>query len=148
MINNSMSSSPDHLPSTRRITLSHSRSLRSLLYDSDSGSELRRHPDLWFKDGSVVCRAENVLFRVHMSQLSRHSECFRDMFDIASAPPMEQPSGVPSGSGSPQHPDSEDLEVLENCPVIFLQDKADDVASLFTALYDGPSVTFWLNFTA
>lgn len=120
--------------STPRVSLSHSRSLQSLLYDSDTGSELKRHPDLWFKDGSVVCRAENVLFRVHMSQLSRHSECFRDMFSLASSP-AEVHQDIPAGA---THPDSDDLDILENCPIIFLQDKANDVGNLFTALYDGP----------
>src|SRR5262245_8059459 len=39
-------------------------------------ADLNQHPDLWFIDGSVVLRAENTLFKVHISQLSRHSVLF------------------------------------------------------------------------
>jgi len=84
-----------------------------------STTSLERHSDLWFDDGSVVCRAENTLFRVHMSQLARHSECFRDMFSLA-------------------QPSNKEEEVIDGCPVLVLQDTAEDVASLFCALYDGP----------
>lgn len=80
---------------------------------------VQRHPDLWFDDGSVVCRAENTLFRVHMSQLARHSECFRDMFALAK-------------------PSKEEEDVVDGCPVLDLQDSPQDLASLFAALYDGP----------
>lgn len=96
------------------------------IYDLDSGDEVRIHTDLWFPDGSIVLRAENTLFRVHMSQLSRHSVCFHDMFSLASA----SASTVVS---SPEY-----LRIIGNCPVLFLQDKADDLAHLLTALYDGP----------
>lgn len=92
----------------------------SLILDPDTGLELTKHSDLWFQDGSVVFRAETVLFRVHISQLSRHSVCFRDMFALSS------------------HKADGSVNFLDNCPVIFLHDKAEDVASLFTALYDGP----------
>ena len=97
--------------------------------DRDTGAELERHSDLWFEDGSVVCRAETTLFRVHISQLSRHSICFRDMFALATA-----------SASSASNEDGSEVDVLDNCPVIFLYDKADDVASLFTAIYDGPCV--------
>lgn len=36
-------------------------------------SGLAKHSDLWFTDGSVVLRAEDTTYRVHISQLSRHS---------------------------------------------------------------------------
>lgn len=72
-----------------------------------------------------------------MSQLARHSLCFRDMFA------MPQPS--PSGSEAT-------FELLDgqvdlyglNCPVIVLHDDPEDVASLLTALYDGPYVIFFI----
>lgn len=109
-------------------------SRQSVIFDPDTGIELTRHSDLWFEDGSIVCRAENVLFRVHMSQLSRHSVCFRDMFALSSSShtAIEVPSHQPGI-------DTVDLNILDNCPVIFLHDKAEDVAHLFTALYDGPN---------
>ncbi|KAF8654670.1 hypothetical protein AX16_003487 [Volvariella volvacea WC 439] len=57
---------------------------QSTVYDlhTQPPTPLKRHPDLWFDDGSVVCRAKDVLFRVHKSMLSRHSICFKDMFSM------------------------------------------------------------------
>ncbi|KAF8892067.1 hypothetical protein BD779DRAFT_1510683 [Infundibulicybe gibba] len=94
-----------------------------IMIDSETGVELTKHVDLWFGDGSVICRAENTLFRVHISMLSRHSECFRDMFSI----PQPQPSNIHSDAGD-----------LQTTPVVHLHDSAEDVGNLFSALYDGP----------
>ncbi|KAH9829965.1 uncharacterized protein C8Q71DRAFT_818035 [Rhodofomes roseus] len=92
--------------------------------------ELVRHHDLWFSDGSIVLRAENVLFRVHISQLSRHSTVFADMLEFP------QPAGTPSSDAGG---DGEQGERIDGCPVLFLHDKAEDVMNLLHALYDGPS---------
>lgn len=81
-----------------------------------------RHKELWFTDGSVVLRAENVLFRVHMSQLSRRSLLFRDMFAL------------------PQGPCGDADKSIEGCPVIELHDSPEDLSNLLIALYDGPYV--------
>lgn len=85
-----------------------------------------RHADLWFPDGSVVLHAENTLFRVHMSQLSRHSVVFRDMFSL------------PRSSASAHDLSADDI--YEGCPLVRLHDLAEDVANLLSALYDGPCV--------
>lgn len=86
-----------------------------------------RHPDLWFSDGSVVLKSDNIMFRVHMSVLSRHSVFFRDMFTL--------PQPIPAASSSNSN-HSQD-ETVEGCPVVLLQDSADDLTSLLVALYDG-----------
>ncbi|KAF5331467.1 hypothetical protein D9758_015483 [Tetrapyrgos nigripes] len=102
----------------------------SSLFDTD-GKELHRHPDLWFDDGSVICRAENTLFFVHMSQLSRHSVCFKDMFSIGTQSNSDAGNiSIRSKNGTTEYPE---------CPVITLHDSAEDVGNLFTALYDGPN---------
>ena len=93
----------------------------SLIVDSETEQVLRRHPDLYLADGSVIVRAEDTLFRVHISMLARHSIFFRDVF------------GMPKGG--------EGTDQLDGCPVLFLQDRAEDVANLLSALYDGPCVT-------
>ncbi|KAF7356646.1 BTB domain-containing protein [Mycena venus] len=108
----------------------------TVILDPETGQELHRHADLWFKDGSVICQAERTLFRVHISQLSRHSALFRDIFTLP------QPSRPRSWSLSSL--DTVDdtrimLEECENCPAVVLQDKADDVANFLAALYDGPN---------
>lgn len=89
---------------------------------SSSGSLalLDRHDDLWLSDGSVVLVAEDTLFKVHKSQLSRHSVVFRDMFAM---PQLE-------GAGR--------METLDGCDVVRLHDSAQDIESLLRALYDGP----------
>ena len=87
----------------------------------------RRHPDLWFDDGSVICQAEDTLFKVHISQLSRHSVFFRDMFSLP------QPKAGPSNLAAMALDD-------QDIAAIYLHDKAEDVGNLLTALYDGPYV--------
>jgi len=75
------------------------------------------------------------LFRVHISQLSRHSAFFRDLFSLP------QPScGIRRRSLSVSSTTSvRDGGLLEGCPVVYLHDKADDVGNMLTALYDGPN---------
>ncbi|KAJ6493598.1 hypothetical protein C8R47DRAFT_1043984 [Mycena vitilis] len=106
------------------------------ILDPETGDELHRHADLWFKDGSVILQASRALFRVHVSQLSRHSALFRDIFTL--------PQPCRSRSRSVSSSDSlEDVRVVleecENCPVVFLHDNAEDVAHFLQALYDGPN---------
>jgi len=109
--------------------------------ERSSSVELQRHGDLWFKDGSVVLRAENMLFLVHMSQLARHSVCFSDMFS------MPQPKRDASMTGaSPSKIKMDDstefdrafLDDCKDCSVVYLHDTAEDLANLLAALYDGP----------
>jgi len=78
----------------------------------------RQHDDMWLSDGSVVLAAEDTLFKVHKSQLARHSVAFRDMFALSS----------PARAG----------ERVDGCDVVRLHDSWQDVESLLRALYDGP----------
>ncbi|KAF9054388.1 hypothetical protein BJ165DRAFT_1337240 [Panaeolus papilionaceus] len=106
----------------------------AVIVDLDTGIKVERHPDLWFEDGSVICRAENTLFCVHMSQLARHSLCFHDMFML----PQPESAGKLESSltiHSSQGPHTETRKI----PVVYLYDSAEDVANLLTALYDGPN---------
>ena len=77
---------------------------------------LVRSADLYLDDGNIVLVAGNIAFRVHRSQLARHSEVFRDMLAIPS-----QPDGA---------------EVSDGCPVVRLTDTPSDVLQLLLALYD------------
>jgi hypothetical protein len=87
--------------------------------------QFTRHADLWFRDGSVILCANTVLFRVHMTQLARHSELFRDLFSLPQpcAPTLTQ---------------VDFLEQVKDVPFVRLYDDPDDVVSLLRALYDGP----------
>jgi hypothetical protein len=94
---------------------------------SEPAVQERRHPDLWFADGSVILRArDGMLFRVHMSQLARRSPFFHDMFALP------QPSDM-----MPENEEN-DKEKIEGCPVVQLHDDSEDIVSLLTAVYDGP----------
>lgn len=48
-----------------------------LLFTMDCAPELERCNELWFDDETVVLQAENVIFRVYMGILIRHSEFFQ-----------------------------------------------------------------------
>jgi hypothetical protein len=127
------------------------RSTKSMI-DNETGTKFEKHPDLWFEDGSVICRAENTLFCVHMSQLARHSLVFNDMFmlpqgsgpeeSIRMAPFMAFSGLRPSSDGMQLDVDGnpEPRTTTRTVPVVYLYDAAEDVANLFTALYDGPYV--------
>lgn len=113
---------------------------KACIVDAHTSVQLQRHKGLWFDDGSVVCRAENTLFCVHMSVLERHSEFFKDMFAIPQPTPGHGRSDslVIEGSIMRHSP--------QLIPVITLFDKAEDVANLLNALYDiGPYVYSFLS---
>ncbi|GJE90441.1 hypothetical protein PsYK624_065740 [Phanerochaete sordida] len=97
------------------------------------------HTSLWFVDGSVIIQAETTLFRVHMSQLSRHSLFFRDLFSLP------QPSHLQDAQTDELVPDAEHgtpfagsaQRCMDGCPVLEVTDTAEDFAHLLHALYDG-----------
>ncbi|CAA7265121.1 unnamed protein product [Cyclocybe aegerita] len=101
---------------------------RAALIDAETGVEVQRHADLWFDDGSVICRAEDTLFCVHMSQLARHSLVFHDMFMLPQPEASRLESSMLVHEGKSRR-----------IPVVYLYDTAEDVGNLLTALYDGPS---------
>lgn len=75
----------------------------------------KRHPELWFDDGSIVLIAGDTMFRVHRSTLCTHSTVFEDMFKVAQ----------PSGEG-----------MIDGCPTVEVHDQASDMACLLKALYN------------
>ena len=122
-------------PETKPASLSYSptqkdRNDRAIIYETETGLEVQRHSDLWFDDGSVICRAENMLFRVHISQLARHSLCFKDMFMLSEPGSSRLETSILVDEGKISGP--------RMIPIVYLYDKAEDVGNLLTALYDGP----------
>lgn len=83
----------------------------------NSNEDQRTRSQYWFEDGNVVLQAENTLFRVHQSILSRHSQIFKDTFAM------------------PQDP-SQENESVEDCPVVPLADSAEDLGNIISLLYD------------
>ncbi|EIW79952.1 hypothetical protein CONPUDRAFT_166605 [Coniophora puteana RWD-64-598 SS2] len=74
-----------------------------------------QHCDPWIEDGNVVVVSadDSKAFRVHRSILSRYSQVFMDMFTASH-----------EGESS-----------IEGCPVVRLQDAADDIEHVLCALY-------------
>ncbi|KAF8225527.1 hypothetical protein L208DRAFT_1305889 [Tricholoma matsutake] len=103
-------------------------------HQAEASMQLERHSDLWFDDGSVICQAENTLFKVHMSQLARHSVCFRDMFSLPQPVSMCCSSNDLASTCT-----TGNSQQSQRIPVIQLHDTAEDVGNLLTALYDGPN---------
>ncbi|KIP08880.1 hypothetical protein PHLGIDRAFT_68636, partial [Phlebiopsis gigantea 11061_1 CR5-6] len=59
------------------------------------GKPIVRSEDLWFKDGTIVLQAENVLFRVYPGLLSKHSQFFEQLFSLPQPSDAEQYDGCP-----------------------------------------------------
>lgn len=78
-------------------------------------SEITRHPEFYFADGSVVVVVERTAFRVHQSVLSRYSDVFSGMWDVP------QPSTV---------------DVYDGCPMVVLMDSVADFTDVMRVLYD------------
>ena len=98
----------------------------------DPTSTFTRHSILWFSDGSIVLRAEQTLFRVHVSQLALHSSFFRTLFTL----PQPYSDKVPLTDIPSQY-------VPDGCLALRVYDTAEDVANFLTAIYLGP--TFGTN---
>lgn len=81
-------------------------------------ADLTKSPNLWLEDGNVILVAENTGFRLYRGLLAKHSEVFRDMFQI------------------PQ-PEAAAENTFEGCPVIHLADDgAEEVAAVLTILLE------------
>jgi hypothetical protein len=103
------------------------------IIDAETGVAVQRHEDLWFDDGSVICRAENTIFCVHMSQLARHSLVFHDMVMLSNPEMSRLDSTMLVQDGGK-------ASASRQVPVVYMYDSAEDVGNLLTALYDGPYV--------
>lgn len=68
----------------------------------------------WFKDGNIILETEGVQFKVYQGILAANSSVFKDMFDFGEA---------------------ED-HLVENCHVVQLSDKAEDLRIVLESLHD------------
>ncbi|KIK04775.1 hypothetical protein K443DRAFT_675557 [Laccaria amethystina LaAM-08-1] len=76
---------------------------------------LLRVPDLWYNDGNIVLQAESSLFRVSLGVLAARSPIFEDIQNL---------------------PRSQDQEMYDDCPLMVLPDKAEDLANFLRAVYN------------
>ncbi|KAF5374142.1 hypothetical protein D9615_008824 [Tricholomella constricta] len=83
--------------------------------------ELKARSDIWFNDGNIILEAQGKQFRVHRGVLAKHSDVFKDMFDVPTPP--NDPT-------------------VEGCQIVHLTDSAQDVEHLLSCLYD------WLHYSS
>lgn len=111
---------------------------------SSSFSNLIR-TDFWFADGTIVLIAQNAAFKVHKGQLARHSEVFSGLFSLPQPLSMDHGRGaspaISKGSSredlNTEKGDSGDIDLIDGCPFVVLQDSPSDVFYFLSALYDG-----------
>ena len=72
---------------------------------------------VWYDDGNVIIEAESTQFRVHRGVLAANSDIFRDLFLV------------------PQPVTGE--RMVEGCPIVQMQDRANDWTHVLSALYNG-----------
>ena len=94
-----------------------------MIDDGTSSSNLR-HPELYFSDGNFVIIAQDaakktdrIHFRVHQSILSKHSQVFKDMFNLPGPPADVQ-------------------EFYDGVPFVEVNDDPEDLAKILTILYE------------
>lgn len=75
------------------------------------------HPTLWFEDGNILLRAEDVLFKVYKGFLCKQSSVFADMLSLP------QPSTA-----------AEDL--CDGCPIVRMSDASAALEVLLSAMFD------------
>ena len=75
----------------------------------------RRHPQLWFEDGTVILSTPELLFKVYKGILSLNVTVFKEMFSL------------------PQPADG--VEMLDGIPVVHLQDDGDDLVHFLSAYH-------------
>lgn len=82
----------------------------------------QRHDQHWFEDGNIILLAGNVAFKVHRSLLCRHSQVFKDLFELS------QPS---------------DEEEMEGVPAVSLHDSPHELSDLLDMIYNGARSVFY-----
>lgn len=81
-------------------------------------SSLKRDPQCWYEDGTVVLVAQNVKFGVYKGILADHSPVFADMFSLPQPPPSSPASKQSS----------------HDVPVVHLTDSPEDLRHILEAL--------------
>ncbi|KAF8207978.1 hypothetical protein K438DRAFT_1962244 [Mycena galopus ATCC 62051] len=80
-----------------------------------SPTPVKRSPDVWFEDGTIILEAECTQFKVFKGILAANSTVFNDMLVVGSIP--------------------ENNEMVEGCPVVNVFDTALDMKHFLKALH-------------
>ncbi|KAJ6616627.1 hypothetical protein B0H10DRAFT_1799065 [Mycena sp. CBHHK59/15] len=82
-----------------------------------SSTQVKRSPDIWFEDGTIILEAECTQFKVFKGILAANSTVFNDMLVIGSFPDIS--------------------EMVEGCPVVRVYDTALDLMHFLKAIHHG-----------
>jgi hypothetical protein len=93
------------------------------MHSDENDDESHRVQDLWFDDGTLVLQAEGSLFRIYKSILSIKSSVLRGLL-----------SKPPQGT-------------VDDCPLVQLDDSADDLTYFLKSIFDPECVSFILFFS-
>ncbi|KAJ7502392.1 hypothetical protein B0H11DRAFT_1712446 [Mycena galericulata] len=77
-----------------------------------------RYEEFWFHDGSIVLLVGSLMFRVHQTVLSTHSEVFAGLFIVPQPPP-----------------NTKGQEMIDGCHVVQLHDHPPDFVDLLKGIY-------------
>lgn len=87
-------------------------------------ADCQRVDELWFKDGTLVLLTETSLFCVYGGLLATSSPVFQDMFEF---------------------PQPDNAEAIDDCPVVRLEDDAQNLTYFLKALFDYECVPISLH---
>jgi hypothetical protein len=76
---------------------------------------VKRSPDVWFDDGTIILEAESTQFKVFKGILAANSTVFNDMLVVGS--------------------NTDNNEMVENCPVVHVYDTALDLKHFLKAIH-------------
>lgn len=98
---------PPHKSKRRRSAADDDQAVRG------AARSIVRHPDLWFPDGNIiVVSEEGMSFKAHSGVLERHSVVLKEILAL-----------------------NHEEDVGEQCKLIRLSDKGEDLALLFSIMY-------------
>ena len=109
-------------------------------YTGSQSCTLEKHSAFWFEDGSIIVSAVSnkrplvtILFKVHKSILSLHSNIFRDLFTVSDDSEKQKQSSEDEKKSQVSEPTIQQL--YEGVPVVEVQDKAEDWDTMFKTMY-------------
>lgn len=101
--------------------------------DAASPLPTAKDANFFYPDGTIIlavgCGREDAsLFCIYKTQLAQQRDVFRDMLSLPQ--PAVTPRGIPA--------DAENMEGVEDRPVLQMDDEVKDVRTTFTLLWDIP----------
>ncbi|KAF5318085.1 hypothetical protein D9619_012020 [Psilocybe cf. subviscida] len=99
--------SPPRPPRRRRDSIDDAMAIAAML-------DVEKSTRFWFAAGTVVIQAENVQFRIHWDILATRSTVFKDLFEL---------------------PQAANETYVEGCPLVIVQDAAEDWVIFLEVLY-------------